>query len=1326
MQAGFPTGPVTTASSTSTRAPRWTPPTPVDLGPLFPQLEILELIGQGGMGAVYKARQPALDRFVALKILPSQTGEDPGFAGRFAREARALARLSHPGIVAIYDFGQAVNFHYFIMEYVDGASLRQIERAGRLTPREALQIIPQICSALQFAHDEGIVHRDIKPENILLDKKGRVKIADFGLAKIFSPTGGAEPAPPLTEAGHVMGTPHYMAPEQVERPQEVDHRADIYSLGVVFYEMLTGELPLGKFAVPSEKAATDTRLDDVVLRTLEKEPAQRYQHASEVRTAVETIAGADAEESAPARRPWKYFWVAAVMLTLGFLFTDSADRLIGIWNTTKITLSNMAAPAADPTSPTGYAGNQHVQVMPALGTDGYHWILQTEQMLNQTAGPGAGLRVRQVDYDGLPGGREVHWSSSLHWLLASLAWVDHVVTGAPMAIALERTEPWANTFVLALLIVLVPAVVARRFGPVAAAVLAVCFICVYPSYEFYFVGYFDHHGLAASCDMLMVLFLLLGGAGAVRGAAEVSQRWSAAERTLWDWLPERKQARRWFIASGIAGGAGLWISAASVIPPMFGLGFAALLSSWLLPDATRQTVWRAEPSLWRGWGITGAATSLFFYFLEYFPSHLSWRLEVNHPLYALAWLAAGDMLARLGRMMQPKSASAKNLHPLLNGGALVLDFAVFSLPLLAVLIYGDKVFSLLPGTFLLNFHFDYILEFRSFIVQMTYLSPLQMAGGISIIPFAIVPVFLLLLTPKLSRPWRALLLTALLPVLVMLTIALLQIRWLGLTCAVSAAELAVTAFVVDKIWSGIPWEKIAGVSGAAVLLSGVAIYFSPAGLAIWLAAGGTALAVVILILWTRGDPTVWVFGLSLLGLAVIAVLIATIPSLWDNFKMPPRSPVSNLSINNLTSVVMEFFGILLGAAVVATLPALLVAGVGTLGFGWAGRKRVRTMFTGMFLAFLALVILPFPIFTAYQWFASDFNTNNPPSELDLTQIVTRDVSQRLRMRLGDEHGAVLSGPTTTTWMMYYGGFRGLGTLYWENTDGMKASAAIYSAKTDDEAFRLIQQNHITHIAIFSWDAFAEEYPLLNAGLRRSDNLNEVKQQEEQIKDSFVIRLLRDHNFPNWLRPLPYRIPNHPWLKTSYVYLFEIVPPQSDEEAQLRKVQWMIGLGTAGGTNSATNWLKSLMIEYPNYLPYRVTDALLKKATGDKADYQIEMPFIFSHINLASQLAFDDRVDYDLAISYNMTPGFDSSLYAAIYKEVFACLDQATGKNFRLLPSEKLAAFLRLVKFMDAHPPVAAPNDVIVAKLTPAENKSVQLGLGLLSPALQNQIAPLLK
>lgn len=293
IKAGFNTG---TEPNKPGGKTRFVPPAVAALAPHFPQLEILELIGQGGMGAVYKARQPKLDRIVALKILSSEreTGiSDAEFAERFQREARALARLNHPDIVAVYDFGQAGGFHYLLMEFVDGLTLRQLLQTRKLSPEEALTIVPKICEALQFAHEHGIVHRDIKPENILLDKSGRVKIADFGIAKIV---GGTAEKTALTGAKDVLGTPHYMAPEQLEKPATVDHRADIFSLGVIFYEMLTGELPLGKFPPPSRKVQVDVRLDEVVLHALEKEPERRYQHASEVKSDVETIAAAPRPE----------------------------------------------------------------------------------------------------------------------------------------------------------------------------------------------------------------------------------------------------------------------------------------------------------------------------------------------------------------------------------------------------------------------------------------------------------------------------------------------------------------------------------------------------------------------------------------------------------------------------------------------------------------------------------------------------------------------------------------------------------------------------------------------------------------------------------------------------------------------------------------------------------------------------------------------------------------------------------------------------------------------------------------------------------------------
>src|SRR5262245_26474912 len=165
------------------------PLSPAELTPHFPQLEIHECLGRGGMGVVYKARQKSLNRFVALKLLAPERVADARFAERFTREAQTLATLNHPSIVTIYDFGQAGGFYFLLMEFVDGVNLRQAMTAGRFTPEQALAVVPPVCEALQYAHEHGIVHRDIKPENLLLDKEGRVKIADFGVAKLLHAEG---------------------------------------------------------------------------------------------------------------------------------------------------------------------------------------------------------------------------------------------------------------------------------------------------------------------------------------------------------------------------------------------------------------------------------------------------------------------------------------------------------------------------------------------------------------------------------------------------------------------------------------------------------------------------------------------------------------------------------------------------------------------------------------------------------------------------------------------------------------------------------------------------------------------------------------------------------------------------------------------------------------------------------------------------------------------------------------------------------------------------------------------------------------------------------
>lgn len=259
-------------------------PTLEEMRKLFPEMEVVELIGQGGMGAVYKAVERDLDRTVALKVFLYRN-EDPAFAERFKREARALAKLKHNNIVGVHHIGERDGLHFMIMEYVDGLNLRQLSADQRLDPTHAMQLVPKLCDALQYAHDNGVIHRDIKPENILIDSAGEIKVADFGLAKMT----GSGKRGTLTHTRQVMGTWNYMAPEQVERPTEVDHRADIYSLGVVIYEMLTGELPLGRFEPPSEKVKVNVDLDKIVMRALEKSPDRRYQQASEFKSGFESV-----------------------------------------------------------------------------------------------------------------------------------------------------------------------------------------------------------------------------------------------------------------------------------------------------------------------------------------------------------------------------------------------------------------------------------------------------------------------------------------------------------------------------------------------------------------------------------------------------------------------------------------------------------------------------------------------------------------------------------------------------------------------------------------------------------------------------------------------------------------------------------------------------------------------------------------------------------------------------------------------------------------------------------------------------------------------------
>jgi serine/threonine protein kinase len=328
MAAGA--GAFDTQPTSSTR--QWQPPTVAQLQQALPQYEITALIARGGMGAVYKGMQKALKRAVAIKVLPPEMeDEDMQFAARFQHEAQAMAQLSHPNIVAVFDAGEVVTGRggdgetlrpgvaeprseqepgsgetkilYFVMEFIEGTDVAQlIASEGRVEPPRAIQITTAVCEALAFAHEEGIIHRDIKPSNIMIDRKGRVKVADFGLAKTLNIESAL-----MTRSEVAMGTPDFIAPEAMMPGMKVDGRADLYAVGVMLYQMLTGKIPRGRFELPSRVIPLmDKGFDAIVDKAMQTDRENRYSTATEMRTDVERVFQlVPAPDEATGRTSWK-------------------------------------------------------------------------------------------------------------------------------------------------------------------------------------------------------------------------------------------------------------------------------------------------------------------------------------------------------------------------------------------------------------------------------------------------------------------------------------------------------------------------------------------------------------------------------------------------------------------------------------------------------------------------------------------------------------------------------------------------------------------------------------------------------------------------------------------------------------------------------------------------------------------------------------------------------------------------------------------------------------------------------------------------------------
>lgn len=361
-------------SPTAIRRDLAPPVPPATLGG-FDNLVFLDILGRGGMGVVYRARQLDPERIVAVKVLAPELASDRGFAERFLREGKALGRLDHPHIVARYGVGQTSAGLYLVMEFVNGHTLREEINRRPPTPIEAIRILGQVCSAVQHAHDQGVVHRDLKPENILLDAVGNAKVVDFGLAKLVTRRTASEYT--LTAAGERMGTPMYMAPEQVFGLAGVDHRADIFALGVVLYELLTGEVPAVGYIPPSLKAGVDRRFDAIVQRCLRERPTDRYENAADL--------AADLRRLLPRRR-WPAWLVGGVGIAAGLCVAGMLWLASG-----PSTVSTTPEVAVTPTEP---------EAVPTTSTDPTPAVHAVPAMPEATKPlPGQGLRAVEAGWE---------------------------------------------------------------------------------------------------------------------------------------------------------------------------------------------------------------------------------------------------------------------------------------------------------------------------------------------------------------------------------------------------------------------------------------------------------------------------------------------------------------------------------------------------------------------------------------------------------------------------------------------------------------------------------------------------------------------------------------------------------------------------------------------------------------------------------------------------------------------------------------------------------------------------------------------------------------
>jgi tetratricopeptide (TPR) repeat protein len=638
-----------------------------------------------------------------------------------------------------------------------------------------------------------------------------------------------------------------------------------------------------------------------------------------------------------------------------------------------------------------------------FAADAETWIRYALQL-----GEKGELRLRNTDIDNAPYGRPVHWNSAWAWVIASAGELRHYVTGEPLPIATEQAAVWLNFWVLFVITVIMSAWAASRAGEVAGIVIALGLLGSNRFYEGFVPSYVDHHGLLAAA----AFGLTLGGLFMVRGRLQ-----SGALIKSMPTSP--KDARTAAVFSAVCGAIGLWISAASAIPPIAIVGVAGLVAALFTNQVKPRANDSCDPQAWRVWGRVGALLSVVFYVVEYFPSHMALRLETNHPLYALAWWGGGEIIATIceSRIFQLRHGPRDKFR---FGCAI----AAVSVVPLAMLFCGPNVF-VLNDPFMTDLH-KYIFEFKSV--------P-EMAGLFG-----------------WEKTIQAFDLTVLsLPALT----AILLFRSNERDISTVFALVSSCAFFAMGIWQE---RWLLNASGPLVCSSLVAI-----GVLSRRQRFATSYATSLLLV-------AFVFG----------------PPLWMRMK-----EYSTLAAR--TAITREAFGCLF-----------------------------------------------------------------------------RDVAATLRSSQPSGDITLLSSPNSSTGIGYYGRFKTIGTLYWENAEGLKAAAAIFSAQTDDEAEKLIKARGITHIAMISDENFlGPYYALLHPDAKADD-----------LKTTFGYRLLVANQFPKWLRILPYQVPSDLRPLNAKVILFKVDFSQSFADALFHLAMAQVAWGALPDASRTLDQLAGIVPNAP--------------------------------------------------------------------------------------------------------------------------------------------------